>query len=176
MSLPSDSRSSLEELKRRNLPPGVPVVPPGEPSAQTKTAPVQTVCPTVEEWQKLRQILWTMGEVLGEQTVILEELSQCLTALPRWEQIQTMNRETASVRSLMEQEQKELTAIRQLLVRQGKGQDGKKRGRRFSARFLKTSMPRPSLGWLFLPLILAALWALWYGWGVLWSALNPVFT
>ena len=35
-------------------------------------------------------------------------------------------------------------------------------------------LPRPSPGWFFLPLILAALWALWYGWGALWSALSPM--
>ena len=176
MNSSSDNKSSLEELKRRNLPPEAQAgeVQIEEPSAQTEPAPA----PEPPEQQELLDILWTMGEVLGEQTVILEELSQNMISLPRWEQLQTISREAAALRTLLEQEQKDMAAIRLLLEqeRQRKEQDGKTRGRRFSIRFPKVSLPRPSPGWLFLPLILAALWAVWYGLGVLWSTLSPLFT
>ena len=33
---------------------------------QMAPTPVPEPRPTAEEWQELRQILWTMGEVLGE--------------------------------------------------------------------------------------------------------------
>ena len=175
MSLSSDSRSSLEELKRRNLPPESQT---GEPPAQTEAAPAPETHPTGSDQQELLRILWTMGEVLGEQTVILEELSQNMISLPRWEQLQTISREAAVLRALLEQEQKDMAAIRLLLEqeRQRREQAGKKRGRRFSIRVPKISLPRPSPGWLFPPLILAALWALWYGWGALWNALSPMFS
>ena len=168
MSLSSDSRSSLEELKRRNLP----------PETQTGEPPAPETHPTGSDQQELLRILWTMGEVLGEQTVILEELSQNMISLPRWEQLQTISREAAALRALLEQEQKDMAAIRLLLEqeRQRREQAGKKRGRCFSIRVPRISLPRLSPGWLFLPLILAALWALWYGWGALWNTLSPMFS
>ena len=109
-----------------------------------------------------------MGEVLGEQTVILEDLSQNMVSLPRWEQLETVSRETAALRALLEQEQTDMAEIRQLLEqeRQREEQDGKKREKRFSICFPKIS----------LPLILAALWAAWYDWGVLWNTFSPMFT
>ena len=175
MSSSSDNRSSLEELKRRNA---LPETQTGELSTQMESSPAQETIPTGEERQELLDILWTMGEVLGEQTVILEELSQHMISIPRWDQLQTISQEASAVRTLLEQEQKDMAAIRLLLEqeRQRREQAGKKNGRRFSIRFPKISLPRPSPGWLFLPLSLAALWAAWYGLGVLWNALSPIFT
>ena len=95
----SDSRSSLEELKRRNLPPEVQT---GEPPARRSPAPEPETHPTGAEQQELLNILWTMGEVQGEQTVILEELFQHMTSL------RTVSRET---RNLLELEQKDTAAI-----------------------------------------------------------------
>ena len=166
MSLSSDSRSSLEELKRCNPPAEAQTA---EPTTQTESVPAPEMHPTGPELQELLQILWTMGEVLGEQTVILEELSQHMDSL------RTVSWET---RDLLKREQTDTSAIRLLLEQeqQNKEQAGKKRERRFSFRIPRISLPRPSPGWLFLPLILAALWALWYSWGALWSALSPMFT
>ena len=77
-------------------------------------------------------------------------------------QLTALTEETAAIRLLLERE------------RQRREQAGRKRGRRFSFRFPNISLPRPSWGWLFLPLTLAALWALWYSLGVLWSALSQM--
>ena len=159
MSLSSDSKSSLEELKRRNL---LPEAQNGEPSARTEPAP--EIHPTVEEWDNLLAILSAMYRLTAEEydrtaeetvSPILHRMSSQLTALTE---------DAAAIRLLLEQEG------------QRREQAGKKRGRRFSIRFPKISLLRPSPGWLFLPLILAVLWALWYSWGALWSALSPMLT
>ena len=160
MSLSSDSRSSLEELKRRNLPSEAQDE---EPPAQTEAAPAPEIHPTTEEWDNLLAILSALYRLTAEEydrravessDPILHRMSTQLTALTE---------EAAAIRRLLEQE------------RQRREQAGKKRGRRFSIRFPKISLPRPSPGWLFLPLILAALWALWYSLGALWNALSPMF-
>jgi len=126
--------------------------------------------PTAAEWQELRQILWTMGKMLGGQTVILEELSQRLPTLPYSEQVRMMAQDTEAIRRLMEQDRAETAAIRVLLE-----QAGRKNERRFSLYLPHISLPRPSPAWFFLLLSLAALWALWYGWAALWSTLSPLF-
>lgn len=154
MNLSSDSRSSLEELKQRNLPSETQD---GEPP--TPAEPMPETHPTAEEWDNLLAILSALYRLTAEEydraaeeTVdpILRRMSGQLTAL-------TEN--AAAIRLLLELEQ----------TRQKEEQDGKKNGRRFSFRFPKISLPRPSPGWLFLPLILAASWALWYSLGALWS-------
>ena len=159
MSFSSDSRSSLEELKRRNLPPEAQA---GEPSAPAESAP--ETHPTAEEWDDLLAIL----SALYRLTAAEHDRAAAETVSPIFyrmsDQLTALAKETAAIRQLLEQE------------RQGKEQAGKKRGKRFSIRFPKISLPRPSPGWLFLPLILAPLWAAWYGWGVLWSALSPMFS
>ena len=155
MSLSSDSRSSQEELKRRNLPPE-------EPPVRMEPEPVPETHHTAEEWDNLLAILSALYRLTAaehdrtaEEIVdpILRKMSGQLTALTE---------DAAAIRLLLEQE------------RRRREQAGRKRGRRFSVRFPKLNLPRPSPGWLFLPLILAALWALWYSWGALWSALSPM--
>ena len=47
VTISSDSRPSLEELKRRNLPPDAQI---GEPSVRTESGPVPEAHPTAEEW------------------------------------------------------------------------------------------------------------------------------
>ena len=161
MSLSSDSKSSLEELKRRNLPPEVQA---GDPSAHTGPTPAPETHPTTEEWDNLLAILSALYRLTAEEhdraarettDPIFRKMSGQLTALTE---------ETSAIRRLLEQEQRRME------------QAGRKRGRRFSFPVPKISLPRPYPGWLFLPLILSALWALWYSWGALWNALSPMFT
>ena len=161
MNLSSDSRPSLEELKRRNLPPDVPTV---EPSAQTEPTPAPEPHPTAEEWQELRQILWAMGEVLGEQTVLLEEVSQRLPALPNAEEMRTAAQETAVIRKLLEKE------IRK------REQAGTRNGRRFSLRWPSIQWAPFRPGWLLLPLGLALLLGLLLCAVRVWSSLNALLS
>ena len=159
MSFSSDSKSSLEELKRRNLPPEVQA---GKQPASMELVPALETHPTAEEWDNLLAILSALYRLTAEEydraaeetTIpILHRMSTQLTALTE---------EAAAIRLLLEQE------------RQRREQVGKKCGRRFSIRFPRISLPRPSPGWLFLPLMLAALLAAWYSLGVLWSTLRPI--
>ena len=87
------------------------------PTAQTGQTQIH---PTAEEWQELRGILWGMGELLGTQAIVLEELSRRLPTLPYSEQTRDAARDLAAIRKLLEQE------------RQRQEQAGKKSGRRFS--------------------------------------------
>ena len=134
----SGSRLSPEELKRRNELPQEP------PTAQTGQTQIH---PTAEEWQELRGILWGMGELLGTQAIVLEELSRRLTTLPYSEQTRDAARDLAAIRKLLEQE------------RQRQEQAGKKSGRRFSPRWPSLPLAPFEPGWLFLPLGLALLLA-----------------
>ena len=161
MNLSSDSRPSLEELKRRNLPPDAQDI---EPPAQTEPAPVPEPHPTAEEWQELRQILWTMGEVLGEQTVILEELAQRLPTLPNAEQTRTAAQETAAIRKLLEEE------IRR------REQAGKRSGRRFFLHWPSIQWAPVRPGWLLLPLGLALLLGLLLCAVRVWSSLSALLS
>lgn len=161
MNLNSDSRPSLEELKRRNLPPDAQDI---EPPAQTEPAPVPESHPTAEEWQKLLQILWAMGEVLGEQTVILEELSQRLPTLPNAEQTRTTARETAAIRELLEKELRR------------REQAGKRSGRCFSPHWPSIQWAPFRPGWLFLPLGLALLLGLLLCAVRVWSSLSALLS
>ena len=160
MSLSSDSRSSLEELKRRNLPPEVHL---GEPSVRTESPPAPETHPTGSEWDNLLVILSALYRITAakhDRTAEEESIDPVLHGMS--EQLTVLTEEAAAIRLLLEQ------------GRQRMEQDGKKRGRRFSLRVPKVSLPRPSPGWLFLPLMLAALWALCFGWGVLWSTISQM--
>lgn len=135
----SGNRLSPEELKRRNNLPSETL------EAQTETTPAAH--PTAEEWQELRGILWSMGELLGTQAVVLEELSCRLPTLPYSEQTRDAARDLAAIRKLLEQE------------RQRQEQAGKKSGRHFSPCWPSLPLAPFKPGWLFLPLGLALLLA-----------------
>lgn len=149
MNLNSDSRQSLEELKRRND------LPPEAPKPQSAEGSIH---PTMAEWQELHRMLWAMGEMLGTQTVILEELSNRLSPLTG---LNTMGSDAAICRSSLEQMHRDTETIRKLLEReaQDREQAGKKNGRRFSPRWPNIPLAPFEPGWLFLPLGLALLLA-----------------
>lgn len=166
MNLNSDNRQSLEELKRRNdLPPEAPK--PHSVGASTH--------PTAEEWQELHRMLWAMGEMLGTQTVILEELSG---RLPPLAGLNTMGSDAAICRGLLEQMHRDTETIRKLLEReaQEREQAGKKNGRRFSPRCPNIPLAPFEPGWLLLPLGLALLLGLLLISARLWSGLSVLFT
>lgn len=146
----SGNRLSPEELKRRNNLPSETL------EAQTETTPAAH--PTAEERQELRGILWSMGEMLGTQTVILEELSNHLSTLTV---LNTMGSDVAICRSSLEQMHRDTETIRKLLEReaQEREQAGKKNGRHFSPRWPSVPLAPFQPGWLFLPLGLALLLA-----------------
>lgn len=155
MSSQSDNRLSPEELKRRNG------LPPDTLETQTETVPVAH--PTAEEWQELRGMLWSVGELLGTQAVLLEELAQRLPTLPYSEQTRDMARELTAIRALLEQEARK------------QEQAGRKNGRRFSLPWSGIPLAPFESGWLLLPLGLALLLGLLLMWARLWSGLSVLF-
>lgn len=163
----SGNRLSPEELKRRNDLPSETL------EAQTETTPV--VHPTAEECQELRGILWSMGELLGTQAVVLEELSNRLSPLTV---LNTMGSDAAICRSSLEQMRWDTETIRKLLERevQEREQAGKRNGRRFSPRWPSVQLAPFEPGWLFLPLGLALLLGLLLISARLWSGLSVLFT
>ena len=69
--------------------------------------------------------------------------------------------------------EQELTTVRKSVS--AMEQAGRKRERRFSwpkVSLPRIRLPRPSWGWLFLPLALAALWVIWHEWNALWTTLT----
>ena len=120
--------------------------------------------PTAEEWQELRGMLWSVGELLGTQAVLLEELAQRLPTLPYSEQTRDMARELTAIRALLEQEARK------------QEQAGRKNGRRFSLPWSGIPLAPFESGWLLLPLGLALLLGLLLMWVRLWSGLSVLFT
>lgn len=161
MNFTSGSKSSLEELKRRNMPPEI-------PTAQGESLPIQTEAmpasqethPTEEEWLELLETLSAMYRLISDW---IRSRDSRPMDLPQRELAQTA-KDVAAIRLLMEQEH------------QRREQAGKKNGRHFSFRWPSLSPPHPSPAWLFLPMILAALWALWHSLGMLWSAISPLLS
>ena len=138
MSSESDRQLSMEELRRRNM----------------QKSSAETQHPTAEEWLELTAALTTLGELLAEQMLLLEEIAARPKSWATQEQTAELIREAKVIRSLLEQA-------------------GKKRERRFSLPTVR--LPRPSPEWLLIPALLLGLLALWYGWATLWNGLTTLF-
>lgn len=114
----------------------------------------ETQHPTVQEWAELTAALTAMGELLTEQMLLLEEMSAKPSPWTTQEQTAELIREAKEIRRLLEQA-------------------GRKKERRFSLPAIR--LPRPSLEWLLVPVVLLGLLALWYGWAALWNGLTALF-
>ena len=128
----------MEELRRRN----------------TQRPATETQHPTAEEWLELTAALTTLGELLAEQMLLLEEIAARPNPWATQEQMTELIREAREIHRLLEQA-------------------GKKRERRFSLPTIR--LPRPSSEWLLIPAVLVGLLALWYGWAALWNGLTTLF-
>lgn len=119
-----------------------------------KPLPEEVRHPTIQEWSELTAALTAMGELLTEQVLLLEELSTKPSPWTTREQTAELIREVKEVRRLLEQA-------------------GRKKARRFSLPAIR--LPRLSLEWLLVPVVLLGLLALWYGWAALWNGLTALF-
>ena len=128
----------MEELRRRN----------------TQRPATETQHPTAEEWLELTAALTTLGELLAEQMLLLEQIAAQPKSWETQEQTAELIREAKVIRSLLEQA-------------------GRKREQRFSLPTIR--LPRLSVEWLLLPTVLVGLLALWYGWAALWNGLTTLF-
>lgn len=91
---------------------------------------------------------------MTEQVLLLEEWSTKPSPWATQEQTAELIREAKEIRRLAEQA-------------------GKKNERRFSLPAIR--LPRISLEWLLVPVVLLGLLALWYGWAALWNGLTTLF-
>ena len=107
--------------------------------------------PTAAEWTELNAALTAIGQLLAEQTVILEEISSQPHPWATRDQMTELLREVKEVRQLME------TA---------------KERKRLRVSLPALRLPRPSLEWLLIPAVLLGLLALWYGWTALWNGIE----
>ena len=133
MSSESGKSLSLEELRQRNMPPPAP-----------PTSPPLEYHLTAKEWASLWEMLSVIYKVTEAQYKILSQETH-----PLQPQIAELTKDIAETRDMIQTIQQRLQ------------QDGKKKGKRFS--FPQISLPQPSWAWLMIPMILAALAALWYG-------------
>lgn len=88
MNSESEKRLSLDELRARN-----------DPAPQVETHP------TEEEWSQLIRTLHAIGQVLTDQTLLLEQLTG--RQPPTWSQVETLTKELRTVHDLVEQVGKE---------------------------------------------------------------------
>ena len=107
--------------------------------------------PTAAEWTELTAALTAMGQLLAEQTVLLEERNARSRSGMTQEQAAELLRELREVRRLMEAKEKQ---------------------KRPRISLPAVRLPRPSLEWLLVPTILLGLAVLWYGWTAFWSGLG----
>lgn len=114
---------------------------------------VEAPHPMAEEWSELTSALTALGNLLAEQMLLLEEISAKPSPWTTQEQTAELVRETREIHCLLEQA-------------------GKKRERRFSLPTVR--LPRPSLEWFLLLMVLLGLLALWYSWAALWSGLGTL--
>ncbi len=117
----------------------------------TKPPLAEAQHPTAEEWLELTAALTALGNLLAEQILLLEEIFAKPSPWTTQEQTAELVREAKEIRQMLEQA-------------------GKRRERRFSLPSVR--LPSPSLEWLFVPMLLLGLLALWYGWAMLWSGLE----
>lgn len=106
MNSTSDSKSLLEELKRRNLPPDAPETQTELPTAPTEMmpAPVETH-PTAEEWTELLEMLSALYRITATEYDWLRSRDMSSLSSMRKE-LTRLAGETEAIRTLLEQDQR----------------------------------------------------------------------
>ena len=157
MSLESERRLSMEELKQRNA---------------SQPTPAQT-CPSKEEWDNLLRMISALYRVTTEQSNALENLERHTEAHTALLREASSRRKPYPTQAQMEALARDVAEIRAILR-----QAGKRNEKRFSLRGIR--LPRlslPDIPWTSLLLGLAALaltglvlWVVWSSLDTLWSA------
>ena len=91
MSLESERKLSLEELRQMNLPRQLPQPMPPEQH------------PTEQDWLELTAALTAMGELLADLSITLENLPTQHYPWPKQEQVQDLLQEAKAIHRLLEQ-------------------------------------------------------------------------
>ena len=163
MSLESGRAYSQEELKQLNMPQSLRREQTAQEPAPTSTvqeltqqateppAPMPEVHPTQPEWSELLTMLSALYRTTAAQNRLISKPSIYATR----EQADTLTRELAAIRTLLEQA-------------------GKKKERRCSLRLPRLRLPRLSPALLLIPPILLALWVAWSSLDTLWNAISSI--
>ncbi len=143
MSSESEKRCSIEELKKRNLPPEA-------------TAPLASVpCPTAEQWEELMAWLDALYRMTAAQNHLLERLLSRPSLCATKEQAAEMTRQLSMI---------------QASIQQAGRKNERRRFRLPRPRLPELSMATLKGAALTL-ILLAALWILWYASAAVWNNL-----
>ena len=149
MSLGSEQKLSMEELKQLHQPTP-------QPTVQEQTLPPE-VHPTKEEWEEMMDYLYTLGYHAERQTGQLKKISELMEQLPTRTQMDEL-----------------LKAVKHL--EQMSEQAGKPKEKRFSLPSISlSSLHLPHLDsptWVVLLMAVAALLLLWWGLDTVWNRLS----
>ena len=149
MSLGSEQKLSMEELKQLHQPTP-------QPTVQEQTLPPE-VHPTKEEWEEMMDYLYTLGYHAERQTGQLKKISELMEQLPTRTQMDEL-----------------LKAVKHL--EQMSEQAGKPKEKRFSLPSISlSSLHLPHLDsptWVVLLMAVAALLLLWWGLDTVWNGLS----
>ena len=149
MSLGSEQKLSMEELKQLHQPTP-------QPTVQEQTLPPE-VHPTKEEWEEMMDYLYTLGYHAERQTGQLKKISELMEQLP--------------TRTQMDELLKAVNHLEQMSE-----QAGKPKEKRFSLPSISlSSLHLPHLDgptWVVLLMAAAALLLLWWGLDTVWNGLS----
>ena len=149
MSLGSEQRLSMEELKQLHQPTP-------QPTVQEQTPPAEAY-PTKEEWEEMMDYLYTLGYHAEKQSGYLKKVSELLEQFPTRTQMDEL-----------------LKAVKHL--EQMSEQAGKPKEKRFSLPSISlSSLHLPHLDsptWVVLLMAVAALLLLWWGLDTVWNRLS----
>ena len=154
MSLGSEQKLSMEELKQLHQPTPVhqePTV--AQPPAQEQTPPPEAH-PTKEEWEEMMDYLYTLEYHAERQTGQLKKISEPLEQLPTRTQMDELLKTVKHLEQMSEQA-------------------GKPKEKRFSLPSIRLRLPHlDGPTWAVLLMAAAALLLLWWGLDTVWSSLS----
>ena len=149
MSLGSEQKLSMEELKQLHQPTP-------QPTVQEQTLPPE-VHPTKEEWEEMMDYLYTLGYHAERQTGQLKKISELMEQLPTRTQMDELLKVVKHLEQMSEQA-------------------GKPKEKRFSLPSISlSSLHLPHLDsptWVVLLMAVAALLLLWWGLDTVWNRLS----
>lgn len=146
MSLGSEQKLSMEELKQLHQPTP-------QPTMQAQTPPPETH-PTKEEWEEMMDYLYTLGYHAERQTGSLKKISELMEQLPTQTQMDELLKAVKHLEAMTEQA-------------------GKPKEKRFSLPSIRLRLPHldgPTV--VVLLMTAAALLLLWWGLDTVWNGLS----
>ena len=146
MSLGSEQKLSMEELKQLHQPTP-------QPTVQEQTPPPEAH-PTKEEWEEMMDYLYTLGYHAERQTGQLKKISELLEQLPTRTQMDELLKVVKHLEQMSEQA-------------------GKQKEKRFSLPSIILRLPHlDGPTWAVLLMTAAALLLLWWGLDTVWNSLS----